>query len=207
MPSPLGPPYRIETPHVVLRCWEPAFAPALTALVERDLEQLKRRERWAGDEPKSRDQRLRTVRLWRAHFDLDHRWGWAAWTADGDHLAGAVGLVPNPVATSTNAWGWFSGNELHPEAPADAAAVIARVAIELLDAPRVQAVMAVDDERAAARHQALGFTRDGIERRVGEGARWDVALWSLLPGEWAASPAAARAAEARGFDVLGNRIF
>lgn len=203
MPSLLGPAYRIETPRLVLRCWEPSDVPALAALVERDLEALRATERWVAHEPKSRDDRLREVRQWRAEFDLDTRWRYAVLDAADGRLAGAATLSRHIAGTALNSHGWRAPGH----AGAEAAAALARVAFELLDAPKVQALFAAGDECAAAAHRALGFTHDGVERRLAGGMRRDVALWSLLPGEWPASPAAAAAAAARAFDVLGNRLF
>ncbi|HEX8245814.1 MAG TPA: hypothetical protein VF541_20035, partial [Longimicrobium sp.] len=107
MPPPLGPPYRIETPSLVLRCWEPADAPALGELVGRDLKYLRPRQRWAHDEPKAPGERVNEVRRWRADFDLDRCWRWAA-CVDGGTLAGAAMLVRNLSGTALHATAWFA---------------------------------------------------------------------------------------------------
>ena len=64
-------PYRVLTPRLMLRCWDPGDAPALAGLVARNLEHLRPWMNWANDEnsdPETQYQRLRQAR---ARFDQD----------------------------------------------------------------------------------------------------------------------------------------
>lgn len=206
MPPPLGPAYRIETPRLVLRCWEPADAPALDELVGRNLKYLRPRQRWAQDEPKALEERVRQVRHWRAALDRDQFWNYAV-CVEGGILGGAAILVHNATATALHATTWLGRRHDGSGRREEALAALARTAFELLEAPKVQSAPAADDEEGRAACRALGFTYDGLVRRLVCGARHDETLWSLLPDEWPASPAASIAAEARAFGVLGNRLF
>ncbi|HEV7588695.1 MAG TPA: GNAT family protein [Longimicrobium sp.] len=202
-----GPPYRIVTPRLVLRCWEPADAPALAALVERNVDFLGR-WRWRGTEgePLGLEDRLSEVRGLRADLDSDAKWSYAVLTADEGALAGPATLFRG-LGGGLGLAGWC-GTEYDGQGyAAEAGAALARTAFELFDAPRLQAACLPGDAEATTRFRELGFTHDGTARHLNGGARRDEMLWSLLPGEWPASPAAARAADASAFGVLGHRLF
>ncbi|HEX8906142.1 MAG TPA: GNAT family protein, partial [Longimicrobiaceae bacterium] len=116
MPTPLGPPYRIETPRVLLRCWEPGDAPALSALVERNLELLRASQRWAADEPKPLEQRVGELRRWRAEFDLDRWWRYAVLDAGGGALLGSAVLFHAPARFAFQAAGWSGPSQTERDA-------------------------------------------------------------------------------------------
>jgi RimJ/RimL family protein N-acetyltransferase len=208
MPNPLGPPYRIVTPRLVLRCWEPGDAPALSALVERNLDSV-RRHRGREDEPRPLEGRLAELRQRRAGFDLDDQWSYAVLTAGEGVLAGAATLFRvRPARVDIGFTGWCGTEYAGRGYAAEVGAALARAAFELLDAPRLHAACPADDAESAALFRELGFTHDGAERHLdGDGARRDEMLWSMLPDEWPASPAAVPAADVRAFGVLGDRLF
>ncbi|HSU13398.1 GNAT family protein [Longimicrobium sp.] len=197
-------PYRIEMPRLVLRCWEPADAAALTALVDRNLEPLRGEGAWA--EPLAPDARLRQVRLWRAEFDLDRTWRYAVIRADGGEIAGGITLFHRLGTEGMEIAAWSVGED-DGEMAEDAAAAAIRTALEAMEAPRVFTGCQPDDEGRIALWRGLGFTHDGTLRRLAGGRRVEEMLWSLLPGEWPGSRAAALAADARAFDALENRLF
>ena len=209
-PHPLGPPYRIVTPRLVLRCWEPADAPARSALVERNLDRVRRRRlRGSDGEPKPPEDRLVEVRQMRARFDLDEMWSYAVLTAGDGTLAGTATLfrVP-PSGADIGLTAWCGAEHDGQGYEAEAAAALARAACELLGVPRLYAGCPEADTHSAALFRALGFTLDGAERHLDDaGERRDQLLWSLLAGEWPASPAATLAADARAFGALGDRLF
>jgi RimJ/RimL family protein N-acetyltransferase len=208
MAHPFGPPYRIVTPRLVLRCWEPADAPALVALVARNVDFLSR-WRWRGTEgePKGLEDRLTEVRALRAELDADMKWSYAVLTAGDGALAGTATLFRAGYTGDLGLTGWCGTEHDGQGYAAEAGAALVRTAFELLDAPRLRAACLPDDAEANARFRELGFTHDGTERHLNGGARRDEMQWSLLPGEWPASPAAARAAEASAFGVLGHPLF
>ncbi|HEU4558779.1 MAG TPA: hypothetical protein VFS20_13055, partial [Longimicrobium sp.] len=91
MKSPYGPAYRIETPRLLLRCWEPAAdTPALVALIGRNLEFLRKWLYWAQEEPRPLEAKAAEMRRWRAEFDLDRMWSYAALDAQSGELVGGM---------------------------------------------------------------------------------------------------------------------
>ncbi|HYH79485.1 MAG TPA: GNAT family protein [Longimicrobium sp.] len=206
-PPPLGPPYRIVTPNVVLRCFEPGDAPAVQRLLAESLEHLRP---WIGgaEEPKPLADKLREVREWRAYFDLDRAWNWAVVGADDGELAGAIVLnrpTPNPATLDTG--GWVGSSRARRGFQTDAASAVARVAFDVLGATRLQAATDPANERSNALMRKLGFTHEATTRHLVAGQRNDELVWSILLDEWPGTFAAQVASEARAFDALGNRMF
>jgi len=206
MKSPFGPAYRIETPGLLLRCWDPADTPALVALIERNVDFLRERRAWARGEPKPLEEKLREVRFWRADFDLDHSWSYAVLDAGGE-LVGGMSIVPREYGAAAETGGWIGQEHAGRGHHTRAAAALARAVFEVHGLPKVQTVCGDDEAARLAVTGTLGFHHDGVIRQLSDGRRTRRLLCTLLADEWAASPAAALAANARAYDALGNRLF
>ncbi len=206
MAAPLGPPYRIVTPHVVLRPFEPGDAPAFHRLIAENLDHLRPWVPWAADEPKPLPDKLREVREWRAAFDLDHFWHWAMFSADDGELAGGV-LMNRLGLDEVDTGGWVGQTRVRRGFHTDGAAVVARVAFEVLRVTRVQALTDPANERSNALMRKLGFTHEATTRHIEHGERKDELVWSILVDEWPNTFAAEVASQAHAFDLLGNRVF
>jgi RimJ/RimL family protein N-acetyltransferase len=203
---PFGPPYRIETPRVVLRCWDPADTPELQALIADNREHLQPWVPWIADEPRPPEEKLRELRYWRSAFDLDQAWLYALLGAESGALAG--GLVVNRLpGDAVDVGGWVAGGLGHRGYHTEAASAAARAAFEVLGMTRVQALCDVENERSIALLRKLGFTHEATPRHQVDGRREDEMMWSILADEWPSTPAAAIAAAARAWDALGNRLF
>lgn len=207
MTSPFGPAYRIETPGLLLRCWDPADTPALRAVIERNLDFLRERRPWARTEPKPLAEKLREVRFWRADFDLDHGWSYAVLTADGGALAGGMSITPRDYGAAAEVSGWIAREHAGRGFHVQSTAALARAVFEVHGFSRVQTVCPDEDDARTAVTGTLGFQHDGVIRQLADGRRARQLLCTLLADEWAASPAAALASTARAYDGLGGRLF
>jgi len=206
--APFGPPYRIVTPSVVLRCFDPSDAPAVHRLIAESLEHLRPWVPWAKDEPRTLSEKVRELRQWRAAFDLDQSWHWAVVAADDGEVAGGIllnRLELDPATLDTG--GWVGHARARRGFQTDAAAAVVRVAFEVLGVTRVQAATDPANDRSNALMRKLGFTHEATTRHLEHGQRHDELLWSMLADEWPGTFAADVASEARAFDALGNRVF
>ena len=203
---PLGPPYRIATPRVVLRCWDPADTPALRDLLAGNREHLRPWFPGIADEPGPLHETLREVRSWRAAFDLDQAWLYALLDAEDGTLAG--GVVANRLPRNmVEVGGWVAEARTRRGYVSEAIAAVTRAAFEVLGMTRTQALCLAENERSVAMLRKLGFTHEATLRHRVDGQRVDEMMWSVLSDEWRATPAAALAAGARAWDALGNRLF
>jgi ribosomal-protein-alanine N-acetyltransferase len=191
---------------VALRCWEPADTPTLCALLADNLEHLRRWVPSMADEPKPLEEKLREVRSWRAMFDLDETWLYALLDAEDGALVGGV-LVTRLPGSAVDVGGWVGADRGRRGYHSEAAAAVTRAAFEVLGMTRVQALCDPENEPSVALLRKLGFTHEATPRHRVDGRRADEMVWSILADEWPATPAAARAAAARAWDALGNRLF
>jgi hypothetical protein len=65
------PAYRVHTPRLVIRCWEPADAPLLKAALDASREHLRPWMPWAADGPQRLEAQVSLLRHFRGQFDLD----------------------------------------------------------------------------------------------------------------------------------------
>ena len=86
-----GPAYRILTPRLCLRCWNPEDAPALKAAVDASREHLKPWMPWAQVE-ESLEGHLKRLQQERAKFDLDQDFTYAIFNRDESQVLGSTGL-------------------------------------------------------------------------------------------------------------------
>lgn len=87
-----GPAYRICTPRLVIRCWQPAGAPLLQAAITASLEHLLPWMPWAHDEPEDLQTKVERLRRFRGHFDLGQDYVYAILSRDETQVLGGTGL-------------------------------------------------------------------------------------------------------------------
>src|SRR5688500_1778869 len=89
-----GPAYRIETPRLVLRCWQPADAPLLAAATAASVEHLRPWMPWIQQEPEELEAKVQRLRAFRARFDTDVDYVYAIFSPDEREVIGGTGLHP-----------------------------------------------------------------------------------------------------------------
>ena len=203
-----GPAYRIVTPRLVLRCWEPADAPALVEAIAESLEHLRAWMPWVKDEPMSLDAKIEQLRGFRGKFDRDEDYVYAIFDREEARVLGGTGFHPRVGDGVLEIGYWihaaFEGRGLVTEA----VAALARTAfathggvhrLEIRCDPR--------NARSAAVPARLGFAHEGTFRRharLPDGTFRDTMIWALHADDFASTPAASVEVEA--FDAAGRRI-
>lgn len=213
--EPTPPAYRIVTPRLVLRCWDPRDAPLLKEAIDQSLEHLLPWMPWARDEPQTIEMKMELLRQFRGRFDLDRDWVYGIFTPDEQAVVGGAGLhsvsaVANSArrqersAKEIGYWvaSRFSGQGLATEA----AGALVRAGFELERLERVEIHCELENVRSAAVARKLGFHEDGVLRqrlRRTDGQLANKQVFSLFAGEYAESPASRTTCEA--FDALGRK--
>lgn len=198
--------YRVETERLVLRCWSPADAPLLSDAIESSLEHLRPWMLWAQQEPKTREDRIQLLRTFRSHFDSDQDFAYGIFSADEAEVIGSTGLHPRIGAGAREIGYWIRAQRIGRGYATEAASALVRVAFELDRVARLEIRCDPANAASAAVARKLGFTHEGTLRGEAVGAdetRRDTMIWSMLPGEYATSPAADLAVSA--FDAVGQR--
>lgn len=201
-----GPAYRIHTPRLVLRCWQPADAPLLDAAITASLDHLRAWMPWAHQEPEGVEAKARRLRGFRAAFDQDRDFIYGIFSPDETAVIGGTGLHPRVGEGAREIGYWIHAAHVSQGYATEAAAALTRVAFEVDRLRRVEIHCDPKNERSAAVPRRLGYTHEATlrQRQTGvDGEPRDTMVWSMLREEHAGTPAAALEIEA--FDVLGKR--
>jgi RimJ/RimL family protein N-acetyltransferase len=201
--------YRIETPRLVLRCWEPDDAPLLKDAVDSSIEHLLPWMPWARYEPQSLDEKLQLLREFRGQFDLGEQYVYGILEPDESRALGGCGLHPRGGDGSLEIGYWIRADAIGHGLATEAAAVLTRVGFEHFGLDRVDLGVDPENERSRKIPVKLGFVEEGLLRRrlppkIDGGPRRDQLMFSLLAEELAASPCLGF--EYVAYDALGRQL-
>lgn len=198
--------YRVRTPRLLMRCWEPADAEALLASIGESLDHLRPWMPWAHHEPMALDAKIDQLRLFRADFDLDKQYIYALFPADGGPaVLGGAGLHRRAAEGVLEIGYWVNAAHQGRGLVSEATAALTRVAVELLGAHRVEIRCDPANHRSAAVPARLGYTAEGVLRQNVQADGWrDTQVWALLAHELPSSPSASVPIEA--VDAAGRKL-
>lgn len=207
-PTPIpGPAYRIHTPRLLLRCWDPADAPRLKEAVDQSLDHLRDWMPWAHDEPQELQQKIERLRQFRGKFDLGQDFVYGIFSRDETRVLGSSGLHTRLGDGAREIGYWIHKDFINQGLATEAAAALTRVAFEIEKVRRVEIHCDPANVRSAAVPRKLGFTHEATlrNRLPFTGDRLlDVMIWTLFAHVYPSTPAAR--AEIEAFDALGRRI-
>lgn len=200
------PPYRIETPRLVLRCWSPLDAPLLRRSLDDSDQHLRPHIPFMRHEPRTLADTVTWVRQIRAAFDRDEHYRYAVFDAQ-DTLVGETMLLDRHGAGDWAVGYWLDVAQCKNGYATEATTAMIRVAFELLAIDHLELVCAAENTASAAVAAKLGFTHDAtLRRRLNEtdGVVRAAMVWTLYADE--ADSSAAAGFEMRAFDCLGEEL-
>jgi RimJ/RimL family protein N-acetyltransferase len=153
--------YRIETPRLVLRCWEPDDAPLMKDAVDSSIEHLLPWMPWARYEPQSLDEKLQLAREFRGQFDLGEQYVYGIFEPDESRALGGCGLHPRGGDGSLEIGYWIRADAIGQGLATEAAAVLTRVGFEHFGLDRVDLSVDPDNGRSRKIPVKLGFVEEG----------------------------------------------
>ena len=103
-------PYRLETPRLVIRHYNPTDATLLKQAIDESLEHLKPWMPWAQNDPEPLVVKAQQLRVFRAHFDLDTDYTFGIFNADESLLLGGTGLHKRGVKDTLEIGYWIHQN-------------------------------------------------------------------------------------------------
>jgi RimJ/RimL family protein N-acetyltransferase len=198
--------YRIHTPRLVVRGWEPADAPQLMAAKNASKEHLLPWMPWAQDEPSDLAANLALIRAWRAQFDTDQDYVYGIFDRANSAVLGGTGLHERIGKNAREIGYWVAADAINRGIATEAAAALTRVGFEIIGLDRMEIHCDVHNVRSAAIPRKLGYVNDATLRRraITVGAPSDSMIWTMFADEYPGSAAARVEIEA--FDVLGNKL-
>jgi RimJ/RimL family protein N-acetyltransferase len=202
-----GPAYRIHTPRLVLRCWQPSDAPLLAEATTASLDHLRPWMPWAHAEPEELEAKVQRLRGFRARFDTDQDYIYGIFTPDESEVVGGTGMHPRVGEAALEIGYWINARYAGQGYATESSAALTRVGFEVNGLERMEIRCDPRNVRSAAVPRKLGYTHEATLRarvRGVDGTMGDSMVWSLLRDEYPASPAAAAPIEA--FDAAGRRL-
>jgi RimJ/RimL family protein N-acetyltransferase len=202
-----GPAYRIRTPRLVLRCWNPADAPLLKDAITESLDHLRPWMPWVQNEPETLDAKVERLRRMRADFDLGRDLVYGIFTPDEGSVIGGTGLHARVGPGALEIGYWIHSKRIGMGYATEAAAALTRVAFEVEGVMRVEIHCDPKNTRSASVPRKLGYTYDATLRRRStgvDGTPRDSMIWSLLRDELPGTRAGIADLEA--YDAIGRRL-
>ena len=195
MPS-RGPAYRIVTPRLVLRCWDPRDAPLLKDAIDSSLDHLRPWMPWARHEPQTLAQKVELLREFRGQFDLGADSIYGIFDTGEERVLGGTGLHPRIGPGGLEIGYWIRADAAGRGFATESTAALTRVAFELADVGRVEIHCAAENLASAAIPQKLAYS---LQEPAG-----DDLVFTLTAAEFPESPAAGTALAA--FDAAGASL-
>ncbi len=202
----MGPAYRILTPRLVIRCWQPQDAGKLKEAVDSSVQHLRRWLPWAANEPEPLERKLERIRRWRGDFDLGLDFIYGVFDLAEARVLGGTGLH-NRVGPDAREIGyWVRADSIGKGIATEFSAALTRVAFEVDKVARVEIHVVVGNGASAAVPRKLGYVQEATVRRPhpGGGPLYDTMIWTMFAEKYLASPAVAQRVEAYGFG--GERL-
>jgi RimJ/RimL family protein N-acetyltransferase len=207
--SAVPPPYRIETPRLVLRCWDPRDAPLLKDALDSSLDHLRPWMPWARYEPEPLEAKVDLLRRFRGWFDLGQDFVYGIFSRDESEVVGGTGLHTRVGDDAFEIGYWIRASRTREGLATEAAAALTRVAFDICEVDRVEIRVDPANDRSLAVPQKLGFAEEATLRRrlppsEGQDGLRDVVVFTLFRSALPESPVASVELEA--FDAAGSRV-
>lgn len=203
--SPAGPAYRIQTPRLVLRCWDPTDAPLLSEALAESIEHLKPWMPWVHEEPKAVTERVQTLRRFRGQFDLNKDFVYGIFSPDESAVLGGSGLHTRVGEGIREIGFWIRARETGKGYATEATMALTRVAILVDKVRRVEVRCDPKNERSAAVARKAGFQYEGTLRGATvdvSGEARDTMVWSQVAVDYDV----ATELQVSAFDACGSRL-
>lgn len=190
------PPYRLVTPRLVIRCYDPIDAALLKASVDENREHLSEFMPWAR-EAESLEVIVERLRGFRARFDRDEDYTLGIFSPAEDELLGGTGLHHRVEAGAIEIGYWIAARHEGKGLISECVAVLTRFAIELAGLRRVEIGIDPRNLRSLAVPRRLGYVEEATLRARLEGGA-DRVVFSMFAADLPASACAEAQFEAYG---------
>ena len=187
-----GKTYRIETPRLVVRCYNPVDAPLLKAAVDASVEHLRHWMPWANSEPQTLDEKIDLIRGFRSRFDAGENFTMGIFDREETRLLGGTGMHPRGEAHEREIGYWVHADHEGKGLITETVSALVRVGFEIEGLEKITVLHDPANVRSGEVPRRLGFTKEAVLRKarpIGDGSLQDAVVWGLLRSELAQSPA------------------
>jgi len=202
-----GPAYRIVTPRLVIRCWNPQDAPLMKNAIQANVDHLLPWLPFARAEPEELQVKIERMRHWRSRFDSDVDYTYGIFNAEESRVVGGTGLHKRVGDRAFEIGYWIDHELINQGYATEVSAALVKTAFEVMDARRVEIHCDPLNHRSAAIPRKLGFIHEATlrERFPASEYEWtDIMIWSIFAGDYPESPA--RQIKIQAFDSANRQL-
>ncbi len=202
-----GPAYRILTPRLVIRCYNPGDGILVDQAIKDNLDHLRKWIIWATGEPVTIHERIQYLRQCRASFDLDKDYTYGIFNLDESAFIGGTGLHTRLGPDAREIGYWIHKDFTRQGFATEVASALTKVAFEIDHVSRVEIHCDPRNTYSAAIPKKLGFTHEATLHNRHEGTDGnlrDAMIWTLFRENYPASPSSKIHISA--FDAIGQQI-
>jgi len=200
-------PYKIQTPRLVIRCWQPGDAAAMKEALDTSLEHIRPWLPFAKDEPQTLEQKVELIRHFRGNFDRDKDYTMGIFDAEDKLCLGGCGLHTRIGKGALEIGYWIRASHINQGLATEMAAALTRAAFDFHGVDRVEIHCDPLNERSAAVPRKLGYLHEAtLKNRAkdSEGNPRDTMIWTMFRSMYEESTLAK--IEMAAFDVTGAII-
>lgn len=199
--------YRVETPRVVIRCWNPEDAPLAKKAEDESREHLRPFMLWADRTPEPLSEVTDKLRLFRSWFDTGEDFLFGAFSRDDGTCIGGAGLHPRVGKGGIEIGYWMHVDHLRKGLATEMAGALTRVAFEIGRMRWVEIKTATSNIASSAVPPKLGFVHEATLKdrlTLASGAVDDAQIFTLLARDYGES--AAKRIPFAAFDGAGRKL-
>lgn len=185
------PAYVIETPRLIIRCYERADVEPAHACVLANLDALRPWMPWIASEPLDLADRGEVIRRFRGQFDLGQDFVYGVFDPSDGRLIGGCGLHPRTTPGALEIGYWITHERWGEGLATEAASALTRVGFERMGAVRMEIRVDPKNARSRAIPVKLGYREEGTLRGVCHAAtsgHSDAVVYGMLRQEFQGTP-------------------
>ncbi|HEY9842934.1 MAG: GNAT family N-acetyltransferase [Candidatus Sericytochromatia bacterium] len=200
-------PYRIETPRLVLRCYQPADAGLLKEAIDASLAHLQAWMPWARQEPSPLEAKIERLRRMRGEFDLDRDYTFGIFDPGETGLLGSTGLHTRLGPRELEIGYWVHVDHCGQGYAGEAAAALTHVAFVWMEVQHVEIRCDPANLASQAVPRRLGYRHENTlkgKELTPDGHPRDTMVWVMYREDFENSGLAQQ--KLRLFDATGARL-
>jgi RimJ/RimL family protein N-acetyltransferase len=185
-----GPAYRIVTPRLIIRCYQPDDAPMLKASIDENIEHLRPWMPWIAAEPQDMQQKIQLLRQFRGCFDLGQDFTFAIFDPAETRLIGSCGLHTRLGEGVREIGYWIHKDFTRQGLATEASAALTRVAFEIDHVSRVEIHCDARNTASASVPNKLGYILQDTRQEpnpIEDDVLRDTMIWVLTVDQYPTS--------------------
>ena len=183
------PPLRINTPRLVLRCWEPVDAPLLREAVDASLDHLRPWMPWAASEPASLATTIERLTRYKEAFEAGEDFVYGVFSGDESRVVGGSGLHTRVGPSALEIGYWIRAEDTGRGLATEAARALTTAGLQVPDISQIQIHCDPNNVRSRRVPERLGYRLLEVRRAdkvTSSGEPRDTMVFCVTESEWRA---------------------